>query len=84
MQTYELIRRAVIVAGKSIRLTAKEFGLDRRTVQKMLKSPVPPGYTITGDRKKPKLGSFLSKIEEFLGEDQSSPRKQHECGAACL
>ena len=76
MQTYELIRRAVVVGGKSIREAAKEFGLNRRTVRKMLKHPVPPGYTSSVDRRKPKLGRFLDKIELIVREDEAAPRKQ--------
>jgi transposase len=76
LQTYELIRRAVTVNGKSIRQAAREFGLNRRTVQKMLKNPVPPGYTATEDRRKPKLGKFVERIEEIVRQDESAPRKQ--------
>ncbi len=38
------MRRAVLVEGKSRRWVAREFGLARKTVGKMLAYSVPPGY----------------------------------------
>jgi DNA-binding transcriptional regulator LsrR (DeoR family) len=47
MYTVELcarVRRAVLVEGKSRRAVAREFGLARKTVGKMLEYALPPGY----------------------------------------
>ncbi len=44
MEVYARVRRAVQVDGMSIRQAAREFGLSRKTIRKMLAYSVPPGY----------------------------------------
>ena len=44
VEMYARVRRACMVEGMSIREAAREFGLHRDTVRKMLKYSVPPGY----------------------------------------
>ena len=44
VEMYARVRRACMVEGLSIREAAREFGLHRDTVRKMLKYSVPPGY----------------------------------------
>ena len=80
METFELVRRAVIVEGKSAREAAREFGLNRRTVRKMMRNPVPPGYTLSSPRARPKLGTFVPQIEAMLLENDSAPPKQRQNG----
>jgi transposase len=41
---YARVRRAVLVEGKSRRAVAREFGLARKTIRKMLEYSLPPGY----------------------------------------
>ncbi len=41
---YGRVRHAVMVQGMSRREAARIFGIDRRTVDKMLVFSVPPGY----------------------------------------
>ena len=41
---YERVRHAVLIDGLSRREAAKVFGVDPRTVAKMLAFSVPPGY----------------------------------------
>jgi DNA-binding transcriptional regulator LsrR (DeoR family) len=43
-EIYARVRRAVLVDGKSRRTVAREFGLARKTVNKMLEYSLPPGY----------------------------------------
>ena len=44
MELYARVRRAVVVDKMSEREAAKQFGLARETVWKMLRYSVPPGY----------------------------------------
>ena len=51
MDLYAKVRLAVMVENQSERATAKRFGICRKTVSKMLRHTVPPGY----QRKDPPL-----------------------------
>ena len=42
---YARVRYAVMIDGLSQREAARRFGIDPRTVKKMLQFSVPPGYT---------------------------------------
>jgi len=44
VELYSQVRHAVRIEGLSRREAARRFGLDPRTVAKMLAFPVPPGY----------------------------------------
>ena len=44
VEIYARVRRAVLVEGRSRRAVAREFGLARKTVSKMLEYSLPPGY----------------------------------------
>ena len=44
MELYARVRRAVHVEGMSEREAARQFGIARSTVRKMLKYSIPPGY----------------------------------------
>jgi DNA-binding transcriptional regulator LsrR (DeoR family) len=44
LELYARVRRAVLVEGMSQRAAAREFGLARKTVNKMLEFSAPPGY----------------------------------------
>ena len=44
MELYARVRRAVQVEGMSEREAARQFGLARETVRKMLRYAIPPGY----------------------------------------
>jgi DNA-binding transcriptional regulator LsrR (DeoR family) len=44
VELYARVRRAVLVDGMSRRAAAREFGLARKTVHKMLEYAAPPGY----------------------------------------
>ena len=52
------------------------FGLDRKTVRKMLAFSVPPGYRRAGRPRRPKLDPFTGIIDRIVEEDRSSPAKQ--------
>ena len=62
LELYARVRRAVVVEGKSQRAVAREFGIDPRTVAKMVRYPEPPGYRRTKPPKRPKLDGFTEII----------------------
>jgi transposase len=76
VEIYGRIRRAVRVEGKSQRAVAREFGLSRDTVRKMLQYAVPPGYQRQQPIKRPKLGPWLGVIDAILNDDRQRPVKQ--------
>jgi transposase len=76
VEIYGRIRRAVLVEGRSQRSVAREFGLARVTVRKMLGYSIPPGYRRKEPVKRPKLGPWMGVIDAILEEDKSQPAKQ--------
>ncbi len=76
MELYARVRRAVLVEGKSRRMVAREFGLARKTVGKMLAYSLPPGYRRQQPVRRPKLGPWQGVIAAILEADRSAPRKQ--------
>lgn len=62
--------------GASQREVAREFGLSRKTVRKMLAYAVPPGYQRQQPVRRPKLGPWQGSIDTILEEDKSRPRRQ--------
>jgi len=76
LDTYELVRRSVLVEEMSKREASRQYGVNRRTVTKMAENPVPPGYRLKEPRKKPKMEGFEAKIDELLKWDENEPRKQ--------
>ena len=76
MEIYGRVRRAVRVEGRSQRAVAREFGLSRETVRKMLAYAVPPGYQRQQPIKRPRLGPWLGVIDAILADDKQRPAKQ--------
>src|SRR5580692_10248843 len=76
VEIYGRVRRAVRVEGRSQRAGAKEFGLSRETVRKMLQYAVPPGYQRQQPIKRPKLGPWLGVIDAIREDDKQRPVKQ--------
>jgi len=76
VEIYGRVRRAVRVEGQSQRAVAREFGLSRDTVRKMLQYAVPPGYQHQPPIKRPKLGPWLGVIDAILNDDKQRPVKQ--------
>jgi transposase len=76
VDVYARVRRAVLVEGKSRRAVAREFGLARKTVSKMLEYSLPPGYRRQVPIRRPKLGPWQGVIDAILAEDKQRPRKQ--------
>ncbi len=76
VELYGRVRHAVRIEGLSHRETARRFGLAPRTVAKMTKFSVPPGYVRKKPPARPKLDPFITVIERILGDDKSRPKKQ--------
>ena len=60
----------------SIREAARQFGLARKTIRKMLAYSIPPGYARKKPVVKPKLGPWLGIIDQILEDDKSQHKKQ--------
>ena len=76
MELYSRVRRACHVNGMSERAAGRYFGIDRKTVSKILKHSVPPGYRREGQPARPKLDPFVAIIDQILEEDKSRIKKQ--------
>src|SRR3954468_22806288 len=70
------VRHACRIEGLSQRETARRFGIDPKTVRKMLSFSVPPGYRRSKPPSRPKLGPVTPIIDQILAADRSSPSKQ--------
>ncbi|HLW86677.1 MAG TPA: IS21 family transposase [Candidatus Sulfotelmatobacter sp.] len=60
----------------SEREAAKQFGLARETVRKMLRYSVPPGYRRKQPARRPKLDAWVAAIDQILEDDKAEGRKQ--------
>ena len=73
---YRRVRLACRHEGLSQREAARRFGIDRKSVAKMLAFSAPPGYRRSDPPKRPKLGPFTDIIDRILEEDRTVHRKQ--------
>ena len=76
MELYARVRRAVVVDKMSEREAARQFGLARETVRKMLRYSVPPGYRRQQPARRPKLDAWTGAIDQILEDDKAESRKQ--------
>src|SRR5690242_79656 len=76
VELYGRVRYAVQIEGLSRREAARQFGIDPRTVAKMLAFSVPPGYRRRRAPARPKLDPFTGIIDGILAADEGRPRKQ--------
>jgi len=76
VELYARVRRSVVVDKMSEREAAKEFGLARETVRKMLRYAVPPGYRRQQPARRPKLDAWVATIDQILEEDKKRGKKQ--------
>lgn len=74
---YAQIRYAVQIEGLSKRAAARRFGIDPKTVNKMMAFSVPPGYVRTKPAVRPKLDPFIAIIDKILADDKGVHKKQH-------
>jgi transposase len=76
VELYGRVRRAVLVDGLSQRAVAREFGISRKSVRKMVSFSVPPGYRREQAAKRPKLDAWVGVIDAILEDDKARPAKQ--------
>ena len=76
VELYGRPHHAVMIEGLSQREAARCFGIDPRTVRKMLSYSVPPGYVRTRPPVRPKLDPFIGIIDRILEEDKDRPKTQ--------
>jgi hypothetical protein len=67
VELYAKVSHAVRIEGLSKRAAARLFGIDPRTVDKMMEFSVPPGYRRSKPPAKPKLGPFIAIIDGRVG-----------------
>src|SRR6056297_2197147 len=73
---YGRVRRACHVEGMSKSEAGRLFGIDRKTVAKILEHSVPPGYRRSKPPVRPKLDPFVPVIDQILEDDRSQLKKQ--------
>ena len=76
VELYARVRYAVQIEGISKRAAARRFGIDPRTVTKMMSFSVPPGYVRSTPPVRPKLDAFIGTIDKILTDDKGRPKKQ--------
>ena len=76
VELYARVRYAVRIEGISGREAARRFGIDPRTVAKMLLFSLPLGYRRSRPAGRPKLDPFVGIIDRILEEDKGRPAKQ--------
>lgn len=76
VELYAKVRYVVQIQGLSKRAAARRFRIDPRTVDKMMKFSVPPGYVRTKPPVRPKLDPYVAIIDKILADDKSRPKKQ--------
>ena len=72
VELYAKVRYAVQIEGLSKRAAARRFGIDPRTVDKMVEFSVPPGYRRLKPPARPKLGPFIAVIDKTLADDTAA------------
>ena len=80
VELYGRVRHKVLIEGLSNREVARIFGIDPRTVAKMLKYSVPPGYRRRQPVRRPKLDGFTQIIDQILEADKLAAKKQRHTG----
>jgi transposase len=76
VELYNRVRRACHVEGMSKSEAARKFGIDRKTVSKILEHAVPPGYRRSKPPPRPKLDPFIPVIDQILEDDKGQLKKQ--------
>ena len=70
------IRFSVLREEKSKRAVLRETGMHWTTLERILQHSEPPGYRLSKERPKPRIGPFLDRIADILESDKQIPKKQ--------
>ena len=81
VELYQKVRHAVIIDGMSRRAAARYFGINRKTVDKMLVFPAPPPHGRNGGSFSRKLAGFTGIIDQILVDDRNVHAKQRHTAA---
>ena len=73
---YNRVRRACLKDGMSAREAARHFNKDRKTIAKMLRHALPPGYRRSEPPRRPTLDDYVGIIDEILRSDKALIKKQ--------
>jgi transposase len=76
MDLWTEIRRRIVTGELSMRQACSEYGLNFRTVQKIVRQSEPAACQAAQPRARPVLGPYLGIIEEILEGDRHAPPKQ--------
>jgi len=76
VELYGRVRHEILINGMSRREAARKFGIDPRTVAKMLQFSVPPGYRRKKQPVRPKLDPFTGIIDQILEANKLEHKKQ--------
>jgi transposase len=81
VELYQKVRRAVLIDGMSRRAAARYFGINRKTVDKMLCFPEPGAHGRSGQTYSRKLSEFTDIIDQILVDDRKVHSKQRHTAA---
>jgi hypothetical protein len=73
---YSLVRRACLKDGMSVRAAARYSNKDRKTIAKMLRHELPPGYRLSEPPHRPTFDAYVGVIDEILRSDKALIKKQ--------
>jgi hypothetical protein len=79
---YNRVRRACLKDGMSAREAARYFNKDRKTIAKMLRHALPPGYRRSEAPRRPTLDDYVGVIDEILRTVKWSGFLGQFCGLA--
>ena len=80
VELYQKIRRAVMIDGMSRRSAAAYFGINRKTIDKMLVFAEPPQHGRSGRSFNGKLTGLTEIIDKILTDDRTVHTKQRHTG----
>jgi len=76
VETIAKIRRYYFVEGKKIREISREMNISRNTVRKVIRSEATEHRYERNRQPLPRLGQYVSKLEDLLEQDWKRPRKR--------